>query len=202
MLSSGAGAAGASEPQPPAPAGGGGPLSHMGAFFASIVRPEPEEAEVVEAAAYARAGPLAGLAAATDNYFKISHRKSTFYYEVVGGLTTFFAMCYILALNGVILAGTGISKNGSFFATALAGGIFTTLMGLFVNVPVALSPGMGLNGYFASLVVSGKMTYQDALGAVFLSGIFYLVFTVTGLRAMVRPVETNSITATPAPPLP
>ena len=59
------------------------------------------------------------------------------------------------------------------------------MMGLLVNVPVALAPGMGLNGYFAALVASGQMSFKDALGAVFISGIFYLVLTVTGLRAMV-----------------
>ena len=69
-------------------------------------------------------------------------------------MTTFFAMCYILVLNGVIIAGpynTGISVNGVFFATALAAGIFTFAMGAFVNVPVALAPGMGLNGFFATV---------------------------------------------------
>ena len=62
-------------------------------------------------------------------------------------------MCYIMVLNGIIIGGyfnTGIPVNGVFFATALTAGVFTFLMGVFVNVPVALAPGMGLNGYFAS----------------------------------------------------
>eukprot|EP01037_Dinobryon_pediforme_P034339 gene34339-40207_t len=63
-------------------------------------------------------------------------------------------MAYIMVLNGVIIAGpfnTGLSVNGVFFATTLSSGIFTFMMGLFVNVPVALAPGMGLNGFFASI---------------------------------------------------
>ena len=70
-----------------------------------------------------------------------------------GGMTTFFSMCYIMVLNGVIIAGpfnTGLSVSGVFFATTLSAGIFTTLMGVIVNVPVALAPGMGLNGFFAT----------------------------------------------------
>ena len=154
-------------------------------FWQSIIAPVDEVHAPVSVEAYAKAGPLACVAATVDNYFHITHRGSTFYYELTGGMTTFFAMCYILALNGVILSGTGISKNGAFFATALASGIFTFLMGLLVNVPVALAPGMGLNGYFAAIVASGALSWSDALGAVFISGIFYLVLTVTGLRSAV-----------------
>ena len=97
---------------------------------------------------------LGSLAAALDNYFRISDRGSTFAQEVTGGFTTFFAMCYILVLNGVIIGGafnTGIPKGGVFFATALAAGIFTFMMGSIVNVPIALAPGMGLNGYFSTI---------------------------------------------------
>lgn len=84
-------------------------------------------------------------------------RGSSFWTEFSGGMTTFFAMCYIMVLNGVIIGGgfnTGIPTSGVFFATALASGIFTTLMGLAVNVPVALAPGMGLNGYVTGLPAS------------------------------------------------
>lgn len=94
-------------------------------------------------------------------------------------------MCYIIALNGVIVSGpNSLSKKMSFFATCLSSGIFTLLMGVLVNIPVALAPGMGLNGYFASVVASNQLSWTDALGAVFLSGIIYLFFTFTGLRAM------------------
>lgn len=89
----------------------------------------------------------------------------------------------------------GITKKMSFFATALASGIFTLLMGVLVNVPVALAPGMGLNGYFASVVASGALDWQNALGAVFLSGIFYLFFTFTGLRLMLFKAVPHSLRA-------
>jgi len=165
--------------------------------------------------------PLAPYLAATDNYFRITERGTSFYTEFVGGWTTFFAMCYIIVLNGVILNagfygtayGTGVSSNGSVFSTCLASGLFTTVMGLFANVPIALAPGMGLNGYFATVskvcaqntIGDGKATdrcpswgktalpYTDALGAIFLSGIFYLFFTFTGLRAMLFRAVPKSV---------
>ncbi len=74
-------------------------------------------------------------------------------------MTTFFSMCYIMVLNGVIIGGaynTGIPKSGVFFSTALASGLFTFCMGLLVNVPVALAPGMGLNGVRAATRRSAK----------------------------------------------
>jgi len=97
---------------------------------------------------------LGVVASALDNYFRISDRGSSFWTEFSGGMTTFFSMCYIMVLNGIIIGGgfgTGIPTSGVFFATALASGLFTFLMGAAVNVPVALAPGMGLNGYFNSL---------------------------------------------------
>lgn len=141
--------------------------------------------KVVTAADYPRLKFLAPMAAYFDNYFRITDRESSYYYEFVGGMTTFFAMCYIIALNGVIVAGpNSLTKKMSFFATCLSSGIFTLLMGVMVNIPVALAPGMGLNGYFASVVASNSLSWTDTMGAVFLSGILYLFFTFTGLRAM------------------
>jgi len=169
------------------------------------------------AADYPSAGPLGSMSAAIDNYFRITERESTFYYEFAGGMTTFFSMCYILALNGIIIAGpynTGMNRAGVFFATALASGIFTFCMGLFVNVPVALAPGMGLNGFFAVAAqtcyanptgdINGVacpgwgeyiLPWSDAMGAVFLSGWFYLFFTFTGLRAMLFQAVPKSLRA-------
>ena len=157
-------------------------------------------------------------------------------------MTTFFAMCYIMVLNGVIIGGpynTGIPTSGVFFSTALASGIFTTMMGLFVNVPVALAPGMGLNGYFNSIAgnvcyphnlpprftwsvdqqrsyfpggwprgpanVNGQgpcdtwgktnLPWSDAMGAVFISGFFYLFFTFTGFRGVLFKAVPKSLRA-------
>jgi AGZA family xanthine/uracil permease-like MFS transporter len=124
-------------------------------------------------------------------------------------------MCYILALNGIIIANTGISKPESFFSTAVASGGFTLAMGLIVNVPVALAPGMGLNGYFNSVArtcptlnptgdINGvqcpswghsTLPWSDGMGAVFISGWIYLFFTVTGLRSMLFQAVPTSLRA-------
>lgn len=134
-----------------------------------------------------------------------------------GGMTTFFSMCYIMVVNSVIIAGpfnTGLSVNGVFFATTVSSGIFTFLMGLMVNLPVALAPGMGLNGFFATIAPAcpanpqnllgstpcpgwgeTSLPWSDAMGAVFLSGIFYLFFTMTGLRSMLFTAVPKSLRA-------
>ena len=76
-----------------------------------------------------------------DTYFEISARGSSFYTEIMGGLTTFLSASYILALNPLIVSSTGLSRNSIFYATALSSGIFTFLMGALVNVPLMLAPG-------------------------------------------------------------
>jgi len=156
-------------------------------YWKSIMAPAPPASVVATAEDYKAVGPAAGVVAAVNNYFRIKDRGSTFYVEFYGGMTTFFSMCYILFLNGLIIRGTGITAGGSFFATALASGIFTFLMGLLVNAPIALAPGMGLNAYFATIAAlgTGKLDYANALGAVFLSGVFYTFFTFTGLRTAI-----------------
>ena len=75
--------------------------------------------------------------------------------DVIVGLTTFMTMAYILFLNPIILAGIGMNKDAVFFATAVAAGVVTIAMGLVVNFPIALAPGMGLNAYFAAVAAQG-----------------------------------------------
>ncbi len=113
--------------------------------------------------------------------------------EVIAGLTTFMTMAYILAVNPIILSGAGMDYNAVFIATALAAGVVTIAMGLFVNFPIALAPGMGLNAYFAAVVASGQMSWQVALGAVFLSGIIFIVLTVTNIRQILVDAVPNSL---------
>jgi len=175
-------------------------------FWTSVTAQEKPPTTVTTTEDYKSLGVLAFFASSVDNYFRISDRGSSYYFEFTGGMTTFFSMAYIMVLNGVIIAGpfnTGLSPNGVFFATALSSGIFTFMMGLFVNIPVALAPGMGLNGFFATIAptcqdnrtgdINGtpcptwgtsSLPWSDAMGAVFISGIFYLFFTVVGLRSM------------------
>ncbi|MBE7683911.1 MULTISPECIES: NCS2 family permease [Paenibacillus] len=123
-----------------------------------------------------------------DRFFKLKENGTNVRTEIVAGLTTFMTMAYILFVNTLFLgsAGAGMSDNAVFFATAVGAGLMTIIMGLFVNIPIALAPGMGLNAYFMTVVLSsnGAITWQAALGAVFISGIVFIILTVTRIRQM------------------
>lgn len=116
----------------------------------------------------------------------------------MAGLTTFMTMAYILAVNPIILTPTGLDWTAVFLATALAAGIFSIAMGLFVNFPVALAPGMGLNAYFASVIIASAATdtpISPAMGltAVFLSGIIFIILTITQIRQMLITAVPDSL---------
>lgn len=118
-----------------------------------------------------------------DKYFKFKEKGTTFKTEVVAGITTFLAMAYILAVNPGMLGTTGMSVQGVFLATAISSAIASILMGLLANYPVALAPGMGVNAFFTFTVcLKYGYTWQEALAAVFISGIFFLAISVTGIR--------------------
>lgn len=125
-----------------------------------------------------------------ERFFKLKELGTNVRTEVMAGLTTFMTMAYILAINPSILGGPGLlDPYGVFLATALAAGIFTIAMGLFVNFPVAVAPGMGLNAFFATTVITSQATDtpispQMALAAVFISGIIFLILTLTQIRQM------------------
>jgi adenine/guanine/hypoxanthine permease len=103
--------------------------------------------------------------------------------EIVAGITTFMTMAYILFLNPNILSATGMDKNAIFFATAIAAGFVTIAMGLVANFPIALAPGMGLNAFFATVALAGVgMPWRVALGAVFISGLIFILLTITRIR--------------------
>ena len=106
--------------------------------------------------------------------------------ELLAGLTTFLAMAYILAVNPGMLGATGMSVQSVFLATAIASGLASIMMGLVANYPVALAPGMGVNAFFTYTVCMGYgYTWQAALAAVLLSGIIFVVISVTGVRKMI-----------------
>lgn len=92
---------------------------------------------------------------AIAGFFHIEERNSTFTREIIGGITTFLAMAYILFVNPSILGETGMSVTGLFLATALISAFATLAMGIFARLPVALAPGMGLNAFFAFTLVFG-----------------------------------------------
>jgi AGZA family xanthine/uracil permease-like MFS transporter len=121
------------------------------------------------------------------NYFKLEERGSNVMTELLGGLTTFLAMAYILPVNSFMLVKTGIPLGGVFLATALAAAIASIVMGFLANLPVALAPGMGLNAFFTFTLVNfgAGLTWQAALAAVFVSGVLFFIISVTGLRKVV-----------------
>lgn len=103
--------------------------------------------------------------------------------EIVAGITTFLTMAYILGVNPAILSATGMPKQSVFLATALSAGIASILMGLIANYPVALAPGMGINAFFTyTVVLTYGYTWQEGLSLVFLSGIVFLIISLTGIR--------------------
>ncbi len=118
-----------------------------------------------------------------ERLFKLSQHDTTIKTELMAGLTTFVTMSYIMFLNPIIMSKTGMPFDGLFLATCLGAAIATILMGMYANWPVGLAPGMGLNAFFTFSVV-GSMGYswQVALGAVFLSGVIFVLMSVTRLR--------------------
>jgi len=110
-----------------------------------------------------------------ENYFGIAKNGSSIYRELVAGITTFFAMSYILLINPAILAGAGMDKSAQFTATALAAIFGTFVMGVYARLPFALAPGMGLNTFFVSTIcISMGHSWSFALTVVFVEGIVIL----------------------------
>lgn len=118
-----------------------------------------------------------------EKLFHLSEKKTNVKTELIAGLTTFLAMAYILAVNPSILGETGMSTHSVFMATALSAGFASILMGVVANYPVALAPGMGVNALFTYTVVLGMgYSWQAALASVFVSGIAFILVSVTGIR--------------------
>jgi AGZA family xanthine/uracil permease-like MFS transporter len=123
-------------------------------------------------------------ARALESLFKLREHGSDVRTELVAGLTTFLTMSYIVFVNPSILGNTGMDTGAVFVATCLAAAIGSLVMAFAANYPVGMAPGMGLNAFFAFTVVGAMgYTWQQALGAVFVSGVVFLLLTVTGARA-------------------
>lgn len=121
-----------------------------------------------------------------DKLFKLNERGTSVKTEILAGITTFITMAYILFLAPNILSLAGMDKDAVLIATALGGGLVTIAMGLFVNYPIALAPGVGLLAFYSFTVVLGMgVSWQTALGAVFISGLVFLVLTLTSIRQMI-----------------
>ena len=129
-----------------------------------------------------------------EKLFKLTVNKTSVKTEVIAGVTTFMTMAYILFLNPNILSSTGMDRNAVFFATAISAGFVTIAMGLVANFPIALAPGMGLNALFATVALTGVgMPWRVALGAVFISGIIFIILTVTQVRQILVIAVPNSL---------
>ena len=167
---------------------------------------ETAEQENVEVAADGAAAKKPNkLFKGLDNFFQISANNSTIRAEVVGGITTFFAMCYILFVNPTSMIGSYLDgiytsqvavlnalRSGIFIGTAIGAIIGTLLMALLARMPYAQAPGMGLNAFFCTTFMAGALggtitdgveaQYQAGLAVIFVAGLVFLLISLTGVR--------------------
>jgi AGZA family xanthine/uracil permease-like MFS transporter len=116
-------------------------------------------------------------------YFELGKRHTSLQVEIVAGITTFLTMAYVVFVNPDILSGAGMDKEALIAVTCIVSAVATIVTGIFGRAPIAMAPGMGLNTFFAvTLVQQEHIAWQTALGAVFVSGLFFLILTLIGLR--------------------
>src|ERR1700678_4629603 len=121
-----------------------------------------------------------------DRYFKLAENHTSIKQEMLGGLTTFVTMAYIIVVNPQILAQAGMPPEGVVFATCASAAVATLVMGLYANFPIALAPGMSLNAYFTySVCIGMHVPWRTALAVVFCSGVLFLLLTVTRVREQI-----------------
>lgn len=121
-----------------------------------------------------------------ERLFSLKDRGTNIKTELLAGVTTFLTLVYIVFVNPTILAEAGMNQNAVFVATCLAAAFGCLVMGLYANYPIALAPGMGLNAYFAAtLVITMGISWQVALGAVFCSGVLFLILSILPIREMI-----------------
>lgn len=131
-----------------------------------------------------------------DALFKLSERDTTVKTEILAGFTTFITLSYIIFVNPSILADAGIPKEAAIAATILASAFASLLMGFYANYPIVVAPGMGLNAFFTyTVVLSFGLHWTTALGAVFISGIFFFILTVTKIRSYIIDAVPPSLRA-------
>ena len=129
-----------------------------------------------------------------EKLFHLKQNGTNVKTEIVAGLTTFFAMAYIIVVNPSILSQTGMEWGAVFLATIIASIIGTLIMGLFANVPYAQAPGMGLNAFFTYTVCFGLgFTWQQAMSMVFLCGLINILLTVTKIRKYIIKAIPHSL---------
>ena len=120
-----------------------------------------------------------GRAVAPHRYFGLKEQGTDIRTEFIAGLTTFLTMVYIVFVNPAILSKAGMDPGAVFVATCVAAAVSTMVMALYANYPIALAPGMGINAFFAfTVVLTYKYTWQQALAAVFCSGVLFFLISV------------------------
>jgi adenine/guanine/hypoxanthine permease len=121
-----------------------------------------------------------------NRYFGLKEQGTDIRTEFIAGLTTFLTMVYIVFVNPAILGKTGMDTGAVFVATCVAAAVSTMVMALYANYPIALAPGMGINAFFAfTVVLTYKYTWQQALAAVFCSGVLFFLISVFRIRQYV-----------------
>src|SRR5262245_6721300 len=126
------------------------------------------------------------IGAMLERYFGLSEQGSDVRTEFIAGVTTFLTMVYIVFVNPIILGKTGMDQGAVFVATCVAAAVSTLVMALYANYPIALAPGMGINAFFAfTVVLTYKYTWQQALAAVFCSGVLFFLISVLPIRQYV-----------------
>lgn len=129
-----------------------------------------------------------------NKFFKLKENGTNVRTEIMAGLTTFFAMAYIIAVNPTMLSQAGMPKGAVFLATIIAAVIGTLVMGLFANVPYAQAAGMGLNAFFVFTVVFALgFTWKQALSMVFICGVINIIITITKIRKLIIKAIPESI---------
>jgi AGZA family xanthine/uracil permease-like MFS transporter len=129
-----------------------------------------------------------------EKLFKLKENNTTVRTEIIAGLTTFFTMAYIIFVNPSLLSQTGMDFNSVLLATCISAAIGTLLTAFMSNYPFAQAPGMGLNAFFVFTVIFAMgYTWQQGLAAVFISGIVFIVITLTGLRTAIVDAIPNSL---------
>ncbi len=130
------------------------------------------------------------------SYFKFTERGTTLATEIRAGVTTFMVMAYIIFLNPLILSAAGVPIPAAAAATALVAGIMTIAMGVVANVPIALAAGLGINGIVAFGLAGaghGPLTWQGAMGVIFIEGVVVTLLVLVGLREAIMNAVPNSL---------
>ena len=126
------------------------------------------------------------IAVTLDRYFGLTQQGTDIRTEFIAGVTTFLTMVYIVFVNPIILGKAGMDTGAVFVATCIAAAVSTLVMAFYANYPIALAPGMGINAFFAfTVVLTYKYTWQQALAAVFCSGVLFFLISVFRIRQYV-----------------